>query len=206
MKPNHKKYKNYLIFVLVLMMLTTEKNFSQTVNWALMKEGIVRVDGITNINSFSCEVANCFNADTVAFVKNVSPKMAITMKGSIVVHLLNFNCHNSLMTKDLRKTLKVNDFPFMKINFKSINKYPEMLNMVNDYFGTVDIELSGVTKTFDVRYRILIDNKKLMHIEGSRVIKFSEFNLIPPQKLGGMIRTKDELDVSFFFNLQSLNN
>jgi hypothetical protein len=68
----------------------------------------------------------------------------------------------------------------------------------------VDIEIAGVRKRFEVNYQISVDAEKSIHLLGSRDVNFSDFNLIPPRKLGGMIKTNDKLSVAFHLKINQL--
>ena len=85
----------------------------------------------------------------------------------------------------------------MKIQFLSLNKYPEMKGIQENINGQVKIELSGVTKSYEVNYKFIMDDKKILQLIGERKVNFSDFNLTPPRKLGGIIRVNDVLDVGF---------
>ena len=85
----------------------------------------------------------------------------------------------------------------MKIQFLSLNKYPEMKGQQEVINGQVKIELSGVTKSYEVNYKFYVDDKKMLQLVGDRKVNFSDFNLTPPRKLGGIIRVNDILNVEF---------
>jgi hypothetical protein len=62
-----------------------------------------------------------------------------------------------------------------------------------------------VSKHFEVNYQISRDTQQVIHLLGSRAINFSDFNLVAPQKLGGMIKTKDALSVDFQLDMKAMN-
>ncbi len=123
----------------------------------------------------------------------------------LTLDVLSFNCHNPMMTSDLRKTLKAKDYPYLHIRFQSLNKMPELTNKQEQIKGWVEIELAGITKQYEVAYTFYIDEQKIIRLIGSRMVTFSDFNLIPPRKLGGMIQAKDQLAVEFQLYLKSIN-
>jgi len=41
------------------------------------------------------------------------------------------------------------------------------------------IEIAAVSKHFEIKYQIRRDNQNTIHLVGSRVIDFSDFNLVP---------------------------
>jgi hypothetical protein len=125
------------------------------------------------------------------------------MKGQMDLAIADFDCHNKMMTNDLRKTLKYKEFPNLTIQFISLNSFPDFKNPVS-ITGIVDISLAGVKKRFDISYLFTIDHKQQLHLKGARAINFTDFNLTPPSKMGGIIKAKDLLDVTFNLNLKSL--
>ena len=71
--------------------------------------------------------------------------------------------------------------------------------------GFVDISLSGANKRFEINYLFTGDEKQDVHLKGNQKIHFSDFNLTPPSKLGGVIKANDELLVEFRLNLKPIS-
>lgn len=69
----------------------------------------------------------------------------------------------------------------------------------------VYIELAGVNKRFEVDYRYKPEGANSATLIGTRKINFSDFNLVPPRKIGGMIQTHNELNVEFNLKVRVLN-
>lgn len=109
-----------------------------------------------------------------------------------------------MMTGDLRKTLKAKEFPHMTIRLISLSRFPENRLKAYPIDGIVSIELAGVTKNFNVAYLVLPSAKNNLVLKGVREIKFSDFNIVPPSKIGGMIQTSDKLIAEFNIALQLL--
>lgn len=173
-----------------------------TTRWVIMSGCSLKVDGSTNINKFSCAIANYSTPDTIFAVR--VPNQPIGLRGHISLDVQQFDCHNAIMTADLRKTLKSNTFPKLTIRFLSMSKYPEVAGR-ETIKGQVTIELAGVTRQFDVDYTVSALDSRTMTLIGTRQLNFSDFNITPPRKLGGMIRTNNELAVVFNLHLQILN-
>jgi hypothetical protein len=172
------------------------------IKWAISQNSSLSVNGSTNVNKFSCVIPAYDRTDTLT----VSSKkdQGVTLSGTIGLNISSFDCHNSGMTKQLRKTLNEKQFPLLHIRFLSLNKLPELTAQPEVITGMVIIEIAGVSKHFEIKYQIDRDNQKTIHLVGSRVIDFSDFNLVPPRKLGGMIKTKDELSVEFHMNMKTI--
>lgn len=167
--------------------------------WIVTKECSLKVNGSTNINQFACIIPQYKGPDTLTLYKSAEP---VKMTGSLALDVNTFDCHNRGMTGELRKTLKVKEFPNLVIRFISLDKYPERLEPVK---GMVTIELAGVTKRFEVDYRFICDAPHVLTLVGTKQVNFSDFNITPPTKLGGIIKTKNELDVEFDLKVKVLD-
>ncbi len=170
--------------------------------WIVQGGGSLKVDGSTNINKFTCHILNYANPDTLTIIH--AKDSTLPMCGKIGLDIATFNCGNPIMTSDLRKTLKYKDFPKLIINFISLSKMPDPYKPNIEITGLVDIELAGVKKRILVNYSFTAFTKNNFRLTGRKDITFADFNIVPPRKLGGMIRTNERLDVEFELTLDSL--
>ena len=169
--------------------------------WVVMKGGSLRVDGSTNINKFNCEIANYARPDTILISRNTT-NSALSLNGAVKLDVQKFDCHNPVMTGDLRKTLKAKQFPNLIIRFISLSRYPDAESKHENIRGSVNIELAGVTRRFDVDYKVLAGSEDVINLIGVRKVNFTDFNIAPPRKIGGMIQTDNELNVMFTLRLK----
>ncbi len=206
--------KNLKIFLLLILLSTTssftaDKNSggsnSYIAKWVVLKGGSLKVEGSTNINNFSCEIANYSKPDTIIVFKNKTDREPLPLSGNLNLDIKGFDCFNAVMTADLRKTLKSKEFPFLTIRFLNLSKFPN-LGLKQDFIkGAVDIELAGVRRRFDVNYRFISPSRNIIQLVGDRAITFTDFKLSPPRKLGGMIKTNDDLSVRFQLTLKAID-
>jgi hypothetical protein len=193
-------YRNILGMVVVLM--TAFAKPVETKKWLISESSSLSVNGTTNINKFACDIPAYDQTDTLTLTRGSKEVM---LSGDIRLNVQSFDCHNAIMTHDLRKTLKEKEFPRLHIKFLSLSGFPELTAKPAMITGSVDIELAGAAKRFQVNYQVSIDPQKNIHLLGSRDVNFSDFNLIPPRKLGGMIKTNDKLNVAFHLKMRALN-
>jgi hypothetical protein len=172
------------------------------VRWVVLKGGSLRVDGTTNVNKFSCVIKDYASPDTLVFYK--PGNVPVPMSGAVRLPVLSFDCMSGPMTEGLRKALNAKEFPRLAISFLSLNKYPSFASTEEVISGIVNIELAGKSKRIAVNYTIYMDPQHIIHLVGKQTITFSEFGLTPPRKLGGMIRTDDQLDVEFHINFKAI--
>lgn len=195
------------LFSLVIVIIFHPNVYAQVtakLKWVVLKDGAIRIDGSTNVNKFSCSVNGYTSRDTLVCFKNNNKNNAAVLSGKLSLPVASFDCMIEMMTKDLRKTLKAKEFPTLNINFISLERYPELKPWQETITGIVAIELAGTSKKFDINYKLSMDGQKIIHMEGTQSIRFSDFNLKPPSKLGGMIRADDKLYVTFQVNFKMI--
>lgn len=193
-----------LIVLLLLTGFTSNRKTGDpgdTEKWLINKTSSLTINGSTNINKFACDIPSYGQTDTLSLSRG---RGSITLSGTVVLKIRSFDCHNAIMTSDLRKTLKEPVMPALKISFLSLSKMPVFAGQPEMITGLVDIELAGVKKRFEVAYQVTGDSQREFHLLGSRDVTFTDFNLIPPRKLGGMIKTNDKLSVTFHLAITSL--
>jgi hypothetical protein len=173
--------------------------------WVIVKGGTLSVNGNTNVNNFNCDISNYTSPDTIIIFKNSIDKMGVRMVGNINLDVGSFDCHHAMMTNDLRKTLKVKEFPKMGIKFLSLSKFPDLSNKKDVLKGRVEIKLAGVTKRFEVAYTLFKDSDNDIHLIGNQDINFTDFEITPPRKVGGMIKTNNRLAVEFRLKFKTIS-
>lgn len=196
----------YLLISLLILLsaFSGQKSKPEITRWVIMKGGSLRVDGSTNVNKFKCDISSNAKSDTVNIYKS-SGKNPVQLSGSLVLDVQNFDCHNPVMTSDLRKTLKAKTHPKLVIRFLNLSRYPDLDGQQENIRGAVTIELAGVTKRFDVDYRFLSSNQNVINLIARRQVNFTDFDIVPPRKIGGMIQTDNELDVTFNLRIKVLD-
>jgi len=183
---------------------TNLSNLSSPVKWALSKQCMLKVNGSTNINKFSCVIPEYELPDTLTIGKETN-RQRVKISGSMVLGVQKFDCKNPMMTSDLRKILKAKSFPRLIITFEDLSSYPDPANPGVAIKGFVTIELAGAVKRFEVDYQYVMAAEKRLRMTGTKTLHFSDFNIVPPKRLGGMIKTNNELNVEFMLNIKILN-
>jgi len=197
------RWTRWLFLLSAATMISAASPDNQVNKWVISQNSSLCVNGSTNINKFACEVPAYDQADTLILIH--STDKAVRLTGYIELKIQRFDCHNAIMTHDLRNTLKDKQYPLMRINFLTLSELPELCQRPKNITGLVNIELAGTSKRFEINYLATADAQRNVCMIGTRDINFSDFNLTPPRKLGGMIRTNDKLSVQFRLNIKSLN-
>ena len=78
-------------------------------------------------------------------------------------------------------------YPALTIKFITFSKVS-----ANRFSAVVEVKMMTVTQ----KYRIEFSEYK-NSLVGNKRLKFSDFNIVPPKRMGGMVYVKDELDLFF---------
>jgi hypothetical protein len=186
----------------ILMNLPGSYAQNKTVKWAVQKHGTLWVNGSSNVNTISCSITGISEYDTIVVIYD--PVRAQTLRGSIRMNILSFDCQNNLIRKDLRKTLKADQYPMMTIRFLTLRTMPSLTSKPEVITGWVEVELAGVKKKFELSYSFLQTSPGIINLNGGRKFCFSDFKLAPPQKFAGLVKIKDDFDVNFRLVLKTL--
>jgi len=178
------------------------------VTWIVQKGSSLSINGRTNISQFSCGIAQYGEPDTITFLnEGCRDKTAgIPLCGTLRINIADFDCRNRVMTGEFKRTLQYRQYPQLKITFLNLEKMPAFGPRPETLSGQVIIELAGVSRQFEMEYASVREDAETIQITGSRRLCFSDFGLHPPQKMGGLIRVDQSLDVRFILCMRQLNN
>ncbi|MEO6721640.1 MAG: hypothetical protein ABIN67_14830 [Ferruginibacter sp.] len=208
---HNKKFRSIIIpavlFIITAMFagatkLIKDPTAHHIVKWVVEKNSTLRVEGKSNINSFTCNINEYAAKDTIVCIDELSTP--IRLSGNLQMDVLSFNCHSSMITKDLRKTLKAEEYPKLNIRFLSLQSMPSPLSKTESIDGSLEVELAGVVKRFEVSYSFTTIGAGYIKLNGGHRFCFSDFKLIPPKKMAGLIKIKDEFDVNFQLILRTI--
>lgn len=143
----------------------------------------VVVNGKTNINTFKC-VNDQFNSvsNNYSFKKGNLPYLQLEVN--------HFDCGNKVMTSDMKKTLKAEKFPKMYVKFLSLQKVSD-----KQYNAKIEVKLTDKIKYYDTSFYPVKNT-----LVGREYVRFSDFGLKAPTKMGGMIVVEDVLNLVLTLN------
>jgi hypothetical protein len=166
--------------------------------WIIGPETKLIIHGQTNLNSFKCKM-DCYNhLDTLAYYTDDDECMIFFKENRMNIPVVNFDCENKMINRDFYEVLKSNRYPYVQIQFVALERWagdPQV-------GGTAYITLAGVTKPFTINYDVK-SNSSLLLLKGTQNICFSDFGLQAPQKMMGMIKVQDNLQVEFHLALRA---
>lgn len=191
-----------LIFNLVFISLVTPKE--EVINWKITSASLLEILGTTNISKFQCE--NYSNSGTEYLTQRLTANHGEVgqWNGEVLIKSTNFDCNNSLLTKDFKKTIEVDQYPTIKVKFLSLTKGSKTSNQAN-LTGEVEITLVGISKKYPISCMFLAKNGDTALFSGERKILLSDFNIEPPVKFLGAVKVQDSVMVNFSLVLENQN-
>lgn len=166
------------------------------VKWSVQKNSTLRILGSSNLHDFKCDALGYAASDTISFMANQHSAGRIPLNGYLKIEINTINCHNFIITRNFRNTLKVNEHPYLIVKFLSLERLPSFTNNKDNLKGIVEIELGGVAKKFEIPYKIQ-KNGQVVLLNGQRNFTFSDFEITPPRILGGLVKIYNKFNVEF---------
>jgi len=163
--------------------------------WVIDAESQLTILGSTNVNEFSCKIEYCTGTDTLRFMETNGARELRFTRSRMTVPVRSFDCGAKPISKDFWKTLKAETHPNLEINFISLQNV--FIREQANIEGVVDITLAGVTTRYRICYRALHEKNGDVLLTGRHSVNFSDFELEAPEKLKGLIKVKEALQVEF---------
>jgi hypothetical protein len=167
--------------------------------WIIGKQTQLIIHGQTNVNSFKCKMAFYNKLDTLAYTTDNDGCMIMFKANKMNIPVSTFDCENKMINKDFYQVLQSDKHPYVQIQFVALERWTGEPSIG----GTAYITLAGVTKPFTIEYEVN-SNSKLLLLKGQQKICLSDFGLSAPQKMMGLIKVEDSLEVEFHLALQAI--
>lgn len=181
------------LFTLVSMLLFLSAGSpSEKGKWVIDYNSQLSIHGQTNVNSFTCFIS-CYNSvDTLSYEQVKQNGQLIFEGNKMIIPVFNFNCGNNLITKDFRTTLKADKNPYLTLSFISLEKNPSCSKAT----ANLVIALAGVEKKAAVKFD-LVNKGGFLQLTGRHAVCFADFELQAPQRMLGLVKVQDDLNVDF---------
>ena len=147
--------------------------------FAFSQDNTVEIIGKTNVNTFKCTNSNISKPTGSFYSESRLPVLQLKVN--------DFDCRNRMMTTDFRKILNATDHPNFSVRFINFKKN------ANSYFSAiVEVKILNRKRFYTVNF---FESKGIL--TGNETVRFSDFGIVPPKKMGGTIVVKDNLELTF---------
>jgi hypothetical protein len=148
----------------------------------------VIIKGKSNLNTFECKYNSVFIEDEI-HVSLVKQNSKIILDGAkIAIKSTGFDCAHKIITKDFKSLIKANEYADIKLEVKEINTLKETL------FAKVKVDIAGISNEYCVPVQF---DAKTNNVKGQLKINIKEYHLKAPNKLLGMVKVNDQVDINF---------
>ncbi len=171
--------------------------------WHVRNESRLAIQGESNVNDFRCEVDSYYSADNLRLYSSELSGYLFS-ENQMVISLMEFDCGRRLITRDFRESLGADRHPEMEISFHSLDKLPEDNANGEKIIARLRITIAGVTRDDEIAFTATDNGNGLIYLNGKQEFLFSDFNLVPPTKMMGLIHVKNELEVTIDLVLEKL--
>lgn len=178
----------FLLLCLILFGFNLSNDLDSNLKVRVQPDSKIVIHGKSNINRFSCTYSKSleqdFNLKMNTHLNKVSlygAKMSISSDG--------FDCKHRMISRDLKTTIKSDKYNHINIEVKNIYYKHK------DTIANVEIELSGVKKTYDIP--ITITDKK---VSGLLKINIKDFKLEAPNKILGIVVLDNNIEIELILN------
>ncbi|MDN4164797.1 hypothetical protein QWY31_04750 [Cytophagales bacterium LB-30] len=169
-----------LFFIFFIALIQVESAYTPK-RFLLIYEKQVVIKGNTSLGDFTCQIKQSHRADTLAYVKNKPYTFHLPVG--------DFGCGNFLLNRDFQHTLQAEDFPLVKVGL--INPQDQEKYVLSD----VMVGLAGkeVLKPQVQFKKACVENR--MVLVSTLSMRFAEFGLTPPNRLGGLVQVDDHITI-----------
>lgn len=192
-----------LLLVILLALTSSHSKAPGVTAWAVEKNSMLAIDGSSNINQFTCDVREYLRQDTLrALPEQGRPRYQFTSNSKLSLDIRSFDCHHTYITADFRRMLMADKHPCIDIHFINLDEFRNG----TEVRGQVVVELAGRRKLMDISYKCTQSGPDYTRLQGNKVMNFSDFGLVAPRKIGGLIRINPEIRVNFDLYFKKLHS
>jgi hypothetical protein len=162
----------------------------------------LKINGYTNVNSFSCSYQGEIGRDTMNVRLTPTREGLALQHAGLSIEVDRFDCGNQMMNKDFRNLLEYEQHPQLKLNILSLQSTgPE--NPSCEALAKVQFTIAGTSETYEVPVNILEGTEPTAYC-GEKALDITDFDLTPPRKFLGMVVVDKEVSIDFRINLRLL--
>jgi len=115
----------------------------------------------------------------------------------IEIPVKEFRPSNPLMYEDFLTLMKATEYPMIKVTF-SKHELEKISKNPDGNCPSVRISIAGVTREYQIQC-LAIQCSQDLYLSGEKNMRFSDFHLKPPEKLLGLVKVNNEINVNFGF-------
>ena len=169
----------------------------------ILESAELEICGNTNVTNFTCQLIRLNSKDTLSFVSASAGSAELFEGMELQFFVSDFVCDKSLMTSDLKSSLKEKEFPHitLKINKVIITGAP-LKNGSQPISAHITLRIAGYSEQEYIDKAFITKSNNFLTLTGSHQVLMTKFQIEPPTKLFGTVRTEDAISIAFAIKLR----
>ncbi len=187
------------VFFLIICLNSKAQDDSYNFSFEVAQNSSVVIGGSTNVNAFDCTYKGVLEKKNDR-ISGKSNGLILFLKGAeFILTVKEFDCENSLMTKEFGETLRASEYPKIIMEITKISfKDKESFNRGNTSMKTyMKVTAAGKPKTYIVDTKRKINSDNTVSFTGNFQVLIEDFDIEPPTKAFGLIKVNSELNIDY---------
>jgi hypothetical protein len=161
----------------------------------------LRLEGVTNVNRFTCDCSDNFPADTYEVIRDDRPFIIKLRNTDFRVTTSKLDCGRKGINKDLHKALKSDSFPQIRIEVETIRLPEETARLNKTEWTTLPVKtqitIAGTRRPLHLNVQAKSLGDGQYQLRSRTEIAMSDFGIDPPRPMFGMIKVEDLISIHF---------
>lgn len=188
-----------LICLLVLSFIISLSATAQTlVSAEIQKNSSLTINGSTNLVSFKIyQNGDKLSRSKLSVITTQNQNKIFISQNQLSVVVKNFVSNNALALKDFLKLLKSDTYPILQVQLNYLDLQP-LSEKGKTYNGEamVNITITGKTRHYSIPITF-VSSGDVYTVNGSKKLNIRDFGLTPENKMLGMIKVSEWIDIDF---------
>ncbi len=160
------------------------------------------LSGVSNVNEFDCELQEGFCEDQLTIAYSHEGNHLYFEKASLSLSVSKFDCKSKYITRDMKKTLKEEEYPLMEFKLLSIENFSNSKGATP--LAEALVTISGHTNRYFLKYEMKPTSDNGYQIKMTSDFKMKDFNIDPPSAMMGLIKVHDTITVDIDLQITML--
>lgn len=183
-----------LLFVSILLYLISGTAYARQtneVNFLILENSKLRINGTSNVTDFQCIYKDRISADTLK--QSITFGDTLTISGDkITIAVGSLDCGKKVINRDLQKTLQASKYPTLELGLLTVE-----ISDTTPFNALLEITIAEVTQNRFIEINSFENNDDQLVFSGKGKILLTDFGLDPPTALFGLIKVSNEIEIMF---------
>ena len=162
----------------------------------------VVISGSSNVTGFTCVYQQDISCKGLLFEGDYAANAIILSNARLSLESCGFDCGNSVMNKDFQKTIQSGTHPEIVLEIQELHfeKEPCIEGEEVNVNAMVYLKVAGTRKKYVIRSKGKLEQNDLV-IYGDFSVCMTDFCLVPPSLMFGLVTVDPILEIGFRFAL-----